>query len=127
MKKKVLNNTDIYLVDTYGETKSFFKISKIVFIGGSMIEHGGQNPLEAARFGLKILHGKHIGNFYEIYSLLKKNGQSQKINTKKHFIQLVLNSILNGKKKNLLSKKLKKINLQILNKTEKEINTFIDK
>ena len=71
-KSKIPKDIDIYLVDTYGETKSFFKISKVVFVGGSIIEHGGQNPLEAARFGCKILHGKHINNFLEIYSILSK-------------------------------------------------------
>ena len=37
--KKVNPNTDVYLVDTYGETKKFFNISKIAFIGGSIISH----------------------------------------------------------------------------------------
>ena len=49
--KSLKKNTEIYLVDTYGETKSFFKICKTVFLGGSLIKHGGQNPLEPARYG----------------------------------------------------------------------------
>ena len=53
------NDIDIYFVDTYGETKKFFKISKIVFLGGSLVKHGGQNPLEAARLGCNILHGQY--------------------------------------------------------------------
>ena len=39
--------------------KNFSK-QKAVFLGGSLIKHGGQNPLEAARLGCKILHGKYI-------------------------------------------------------------------
>ena len=39
-------DTEIYLVDTYGETETFYNFSKIVFMGGSIIKHGGQNPLE---------------------------------------------------------------------------------
>ena len=50
--------TDIYIVNSYGKTKSFYNNCKNVFLGGSIINHGGQNPLEAARFGCKILHGK---------------------------------------------------------------------
>ena len=72
-KSRIKKNTNIYLVDTYGETESFLKLSKVVFLGGSLIPHGGQNPLEAARLGCKILHGSNISNFIEIYSLLKKN------------------------------------------------------
>ena len=70
---KTNNNTEIYLVDTFGETKSFFKICKTVFLGGSIINHGGQNPLEPVRFGCRILHGPNIQNFAEVYNLLEKN------------------------------------------------------
>ena len=75
----IKDNTDIYLVNTYGDTKLFFKICKIIFLGGSIIEHGGQNPLEAARYGCKILHGPNISNFKEIYYLLNKYKVSKKI------------------------------------------------
>ena len=59
--QKIKNDTDILIVDTYGETK-FFKISKVAFIGGSLINHGGQNPIEPARFNLNIIHGPDIKN-----------------------------------------------------------------
>jgi 3-deoxy-D-manno-octulosonic-acid transferase len=51
------------LVDTFGETKKFHKIGHSVFLGGSIVKKGGQNPLEAARYGAKILHGPNIHNF----------------------------------------------------------------
>ena len=76
--KNIDKNTDIYLVDTYGETKRFFNISKIAFIGGSLIKHGGQNPIEPAKFGLKILHGPNVHNFNDIYKLFNK----KKLHTK---------------------------------------------
>ncbi len=44
-QKKINNKTNIYLVDTYGETRSFMKVCNVVFLGGSLIKHGGQNPL----------------------------------------------------------------------------------
>jgi 3-deoxy-D-manno-octulosonic-acid transferase len=55
-KNKNIENTDVYLVDTFGETKKFHKISCSVFLGGSIIKRGGQNPLEASRYGARILH-----------------------------------------------------------------------
>ena len=70
-KEKIEKNTDIYLVDTYGETRKFFKIAKTIFMGGSIVNHGGQNPIEPARFGLNIIHGPNVGNFKEIFKLLK--------------------------------------------------------
>ena len=55
--KKIRKNTDIYLVDTYGVSRTFYSISKVVFLGGSFIPRGGQNPLEAVRYGCYITHG----------------------------------------------------------------------
>ena len=52
--------------------KNFLIFSKIVFIGGSLIKHGGQNPIEPAKYGLKILHGPNVHNFNDIYNYLKK-------------------------------------------------------
>ena len=69
-KLKNLDNVDIYLVDSFGETKKFHKIASSVFLGGSIIKRGGQNPLEAARFGAKILHGPNVDNFKDVYKLL---------------------------------------------------------
>ena len=72
-QRKINPKTDIYLVNAYGKTKSFYKNFKNIFLGGSLIQHGGQNPLEAARYGCSITHGPNVGNFREIYDFLKKN------------------------------------------------------
>ncbi|WP_415299762.1 3-deoxy-D-manno-octulosonic acid transferase [Candidatus Pelagibacter sp. Uisw_134_02] len=121
------NNTDIYLVDTFGETKSFFKICKIVFLGGSIIKHGGQNPLEAARYGCKILHGPNVWNFDEIYILLKKYNVSNKF---KNINQLTnkIEKIIDSKKSfKDIEFKIKKLGNRILNSTLNEVNFFINK
>ena len=73
-------DTDIYLVNTFGETQKFFNISKSVFLGGSIINHGGQNPIEPTRMGCSIYHGPHISNFKEVYSYLNSHHISKKIN-----------------------------------------------
>ena len=72
-KQKISKKTDIYLVDTFGETRNFYNLSNITFLGGSIINHGGQNPLEAVRLGNYIINGPNISNFNEIYEYLKKN------------------------------------------------------
>ena len=124
---KIKKNTEIYLVDTYGETKSFFKICKTVFLGGSIIQHGGQNPLESIRFGCNIIHGPNVKNFEEIYNLLKKNGLSVKINNS-HQLSEALNKSF-GKKANSTKKikKLKKLRKKILDMTYREIEYYINK
>ena len=124
---KINDNTDIYLVDTYGRTKSFFKICKVVFLGGSMINHGGQNPLEAARFGCKIIHGENIWNFEEIYKLLDTNNISQKVenvNQMTNKIDKILKNKTNSKN---IKSKIKNLGDKILNLTLKEVNFLLSK
>ena len=119
--EKIKNDTDIFIVDTYGKTKTFYKLCKNVFLGGSLIEHGGQNPLEATRYGCNILHGPYVSNFEEIYSFLKKNKISEKINNHKKMIntlERLLKKKTNSKKTQY---KLKLIGQQILDSTLKEI------
>ncbi len=58
--------TAIYLADTMGELGNFYERADLVFMGGSLIAHGGQNPLEAARFSNAILTGPHTHNFASI-------------------------------------------------------------
>ena len=82
-KNKTPKEIDIYLVDTYGETEKFFNLIKLVFIGGSLVNHGGQNPLEPARHGCKVLHGPHIDNFRDIYNFLNQIKVSRKIQSEK--------------------------------------------
>ena len=119
-KPKSLKNSDIYIVDTFGETKKFHKISCSVFLGGSIICRGGQNPLEAARFGAKILHGPNIDNFKDVYKLLKSFKITQKVHTPK---KLAL-SIIFKKNKNI-GNRINNIGENILKKTIKEIDNFI--
>jgi 3-deoxy-D-manno-octulosonic-acid transferase len=64
--------TEIYIADTMGELGLLYRMAPIVFIGGSLIPHGGQNPIEAAKLGAAILHGPHVGNFAEIYAALDR-------------------------------------------------------
>ena len=126
-KKRINKDTDIYLVDTYGETKSFFKVCKIVFLGGSMIRHGGQNPLEAVRYGCKILHGPNVSNFQEIYKLLNKYNASTKVNNTNQIINNIDKIFKSKKNFNNKSLKIKILGNKILNSTLKEVNFFVNK
>jgi len=71
--------TDVYLADTMGELGLFFGLSPIVFMGGSLIPHGGQNLLEPARFGCALLHGPYVANFRAIAAELAAAGASEEV------------------------------------------------
>lgn len=62
--------TDVYVADTIGELGVFYRIAHVVFMGGSIVEHGGQNPIEAAKLGKPLLHGPNVWNFQDIYTAL---------------------------------------------------------
>ena len=83
LKVQILNKTDlilddreIILINSFGLLNSFYKYSKSVFIGKSLIKKlenvGGQNPIDAAKLGCKIYHGPYVYNFKEIYEILQK-------------------------------------------------------
>ena len=64
------DDTQIYLLDTLGELGLFYRLVNIVLMGGTLIPHGGQNPIEAARLDCAILHGDHVANFQEMFDAL---------------------------------------------------------
>ena len=61
---------DVYIADSLGELGLIYRLAPIVFMGGSLASHGGQNPIEAIRLGAGVLHGPHVWNFAEIYASL---------------------------------------------------------
>jgi 3-deoxy-D-manno-octulosonic-acid transferase len=68
----IASETEIYIADTMGEMGLFFRITRIVFIGKSLVPLGGQNPLEAARLNCAIVHGPYMMNFEDISIRLKE-------------------------------------------------------
>ncbi len=120
-KTKNLKDIDIYIVDTFGETKKFHKIGCSVFLGGSIIKRGGQNPLEAARLGARILHGPNTDNFKDVYKLLKSFNISKKIYTPEELASLII-----FKKNKDIGLKINNIGEKILKKTIKELDNLIN-
>jgi 3-deoxy-D-manno-octulosonic-acid transferase len=70
---------DIYVADTLGELGIIYRVAPIVFMGGSLIDHGGQNPIEPVKLGAAVLHGPHVWNFAEIYGALDDAQGAQEV------------------------------------------------
>src|SRR3954447_16465199 len=70
--------TDIYIADTMGELGLFYRLAPIVFMGGSLVPHGGQNPIEAVKLGAAIVHGPHVFNFTDVYQALDAAGGARR-------------------------------------------------
>ena len=121
---KIPKNVDIYLVNSYGRTKSFYKICKNVFLGGSNINHGGQNPLEAAILGCNIIHGPNISNFKEIYKFLYKNNISHQIKNIKDMTSKLDMFFCRTKKQIKSNNSINIIGKRVLKLTLKEIYSY---
>ena len=72
-------NIDVYIADTLGELGLIYRLAPIVFMGGSLVEHGGQNPIEAIRLGAAVVHGPHVWNFAEIYATLDEANGAKRV------------------------------------------------
>lgn len=69
-----LDGVAVILLDTMGELAQLYAAAAAVFIGGSLIPHGGQNILEPAAVGRPVVHGPHMGNFVEMRDLFREAG-----------------------------------------------------
>lgn len=72
--EKFNGSTDIYVADTIGELGLFYALAPVAFIGGSLVPHGGQNPVEAVQHDAVVLSGPNVGNFKDAYQALRASG-----------------------------------------------------
>lgn len=71
--------TEVYVADTLGELGLFYRLAPMALIGGSLVPHGGQNPLEAARLGCVPIFGPHTQNFTEITGMLERQDAALRV------------------------------------------------
>jgi len=119
----IKDDTDILIINTYGNTQRFLKFSKCIFIGGSLINHGGQNPIEVACNNSLIFHGPYIHNFTEIYNFLNKENISFEVKSVKELTELFeknINSAQNNIKEKIIS-----LGNEILSSTIKKLDQYI--
>jgi len=122
--QKIQKNTDIYLVDSYGESSKFYNLTNVSFVGGSIIKHGGQNPLEPARLGNYIISGPNVKNFKEIYAFLNNLKISSFSSDILKMENLILKKLKN-KTPNKNIKKIIKIGNDVLEKNLFYINKYL--
>jgi len=73
------STVDVFLLDTIGELGLLYKTASLVFMGGSLVPHGGQNPIEPAQLDCAILYGPYVDNFMEVYNRLNAAGGAQSV------------------------------------------------
>ena len=108
----------------------FYNISKYVFVGKSLvkslIKDGGQNPIEPARLGCKILHGPYVSNFAETYDYLRKLGITKEINNSHELSLSLVEEFKENKAKNQeIETKIENYGQSILNNVIMELKKYI--
>ena len=129
-KNEFDDNTDILLIDSYGEALKLYNISKCVFLGKSLIESlkndSGQNPIEPARLGCKIFHGPFVSNFLDVYKYLESLGSSKEIRDYEMLSQFLVEELKVDKKvDSLVIDKIENYGKNTLNNVLNEIKIYI--
>lgn len=100
--------TQLYLADTMGELGLFYALTDMVFMGGSLVAHGGQNPLEAARASNAILTGPHTHNFASIVGQLVANQAIRVVPDKDSLAEAILALLANEPERETLARNAQK-------------------
>ncbi len=77
----------MYVADTLGELGLFYRLASTVFMGGSLVAHGGQNPIEAIKLDGSMVHGPHVYNFSDIYEELDRAGGARRADTREALVK----------------------------------------
>ncbi|MES2141735.1 MAG: lipid IV(A) 3-deoxy-D-manno-octulosonic acid transferase [Pseudomonadota bacterium] len=107
-ENKQAGNADIFIGDTMGELLAFYAAADLAFVGGSLVEKGGQNPLEPAAVGIPILMGPHTFNFAFITNQLKRRGIEIQVQNAQELAEQVIALLSNPQKRQEIGKDAKK-------------------
>ena len=118
--------SDLFIVDSYGQANQFLTKTNAVFIGGTIINHGGQNPLEAARLGCSIFNGPFTQNFTEIFEFLKKNKISKLIKNKDELADQLITCFKSSNKQSAIKRIIKRRGQKILLDHINYLNPYIN-
>ncbi len=124
----IRKSTQIYIADTYGEAMNFIEHCEFVFVGGSLIDHGGQNFMEPASYGKTIIVGPYMYNFIdEAEEFLKKNAMImvKSSSTLKHVFERLIKSKQRRELFGTNAKRIMATKINIMDDYSREIQALI--
>ena len=129
-KDDVTPKTQVLLGDTMGELNFLYSVSDVAFVGGSLVDHGGQNLLEPASLGLPLSSGKSLRNFQEIADELQESKALFLIEEQKELSDFFIDMISKPKKSARIGKASAKVfekNRGVLIKINQSLNKHLSK
>lgn len=125
----ITQTTDIYIADTFGELATFFDLTDIVFMGGSLTPGiGGHNILEPAHFNCAIIHGAHMENTRDMESIMQDAGAAATVRDYKGLTQEISRLLVNKAQREKMQSSAKEIVAQhssVLQLYEEFITSFL--
>ncbi len=111
----------VMVVDVMGRLRELYAIADIVFMGGSLIKHGGQNPVEAIRFSRGVISGPFVFNFQQIYDILKE-AKAATIVYSREDLRIAADDLLSDySKREEMGRAAKQLVLKLQGATEKQL------
>lgn len=104
-KGKESTGPEVWVLNQLGLLKNLYGIADLVFMGGSLIPHGGQNPIEPARFSKAAIHGSHVFNFHKIYHQLDHDGGALRISAPDELSSAAAELLANESKRHEMGQK----------------------
>jgi len=102
---RVSFDKDITFLDTVGELQNFYAIGDIAFVGGSLIEAGGHNILEPARFSKPVLFGPHMTNFSSLAAEMKQQGAAIEVGGAEDLIREISDLLKDPQRRKMLGER----------------------
>ena len=124
------NNQQVVLADTLGELQCLYGVANISYVGGSLIERGGHNPLESAAFSVGVLAGPHTYNFDHIYPELISAQGAKTVTDENHLADTLIALSTDVKKTIKLGQQAQKCvanNQGAISKTVNLIEHYLEK
>jgi 3-deoxy-D-manno-octulosonic-acid transferase len=126
----VPGDAPIYVADTIGEMGLFYRLAPLAFVGGSLVPHGGQNPLEGARLGSALLHGPHTENFAELYEALDTRGGARLVEDADSFAKTLFELLSNEDAQSVLREEAKSFaaeGARLLDRVADALEPYLDR
>lgn len=116
-----VSSPDILILDRLGELRRLYAIADAVFVGGSLVRHGGQNPVEPAASSRAIVHGPWVFNFQDLYQRLDKGGGSLRVGGEEELALALERIFSNDREREQLGTKAYQVIQELRGATERNL------
>ncbi len=115
---------DVMIVDTFGQLPRVYGLATVAFIGGSLIPHGGQNPLEAASLGKPLLFGPSMDNFAAIVHELLAHHAARQVSNERELTDVLQELLFDPSQANEMGRRARELTEQFQGATQRTLEAL---